>query len=136
MRKKGIVSLNVYSLLLILYVLIFFTSYWYYSSSKISYEDASLEIENINSGMNLRGDLLEMIVKNNTYLNYVNEYDSENIVFELNSSIIGVVQHGAEKKVSNNISMFGVEFCSNYTKYPVVETTFHYNGSCIAIITG
>lgn len=130
-NKKAIVSLNLFVLLIVLFLVILSFSYFYLdfieskNSKKISTEEVTI------TALSLRSFFTDIIVFTNQTSTYHNPYESSQMAVELNSSTITVTKQTSQVTTEEEFSLYGIEFCSNYTITPVRKNTFSYNGTCI-----
>jgi len=130
-RKKALVGLTTYSLILILMIVLLISSISFYDTSKEDILLKNKKQEILNSILTFRSDLINIISTNNSNLTYINSYDVESIIIYLeNTSIIGE-DLSLNEKVKINITSLGIGFCSSYNFSSNINVTFTYNGTCI-----
>jgi len=132
-QKKAIVSLNTYALLLLVYLAIFLASYSFFYDSKLDSLTELKQKECLNSALSFRSNLIDAIKYPNSTLIYVNNYESDNIEFNITNNTISVKQELDSGLAEKNISSFGISFCSNYSFTESQNIVISYNGSCVSI---
>lgn len=133
MKKKGIVSLITFSLLILIFLLIVIGSFNYYSDSKSESSIKLKEIEILTAISSIRSELISLYVDTNSSLNYSSKLIDANLLIKLNNSQISGISIFEEKYITVLISGFGIQFCSSYEFYLVENTQFNFNGSCINV---
>lgn len=131
--KNAIVSLNTFALLIMLYLAIFITSYWFYYDSKQESIIIFKEKECLNSALTFRANVIDTIKYPNSSLIYVYPYVNDNIVFNIKNNSIGVKQDLNLDTAQVNISSLGINFCSDYNFSQSDNIVINYNGSCVLI---
>ena len=132
-QKKGIVSLNTYALILLVYLAVFLVSYSFYYDSK---QDSLIGIkqkECLNSALSFRSTIIDTIKYPNSSLIYVNNYESDNIKFNITNNTISVRQELDTGIAEINVSSLGISFCSDYSFTESQNILIAYNGSCVSI---
>ena len=132
-QKKAVVSLNTYALLLLLYLAIFLVSYSFYYDSKQESLISLKEKECLNSALSFRYTILDTIKYPNSTLIYVNNYESDNIKFNLTNNTISVRQELDAGLAEINVSSLGISFCSDYSFTESQNIVITYNGTCVSI---
>jgi len=131
--KKTIVSITTFALILVLAISLFIGTIFLTDTLKEKVLIKNKNQEVLNSVQTFRSQLLDVISKNNSNLTYNNKYDLESIKINLeNKTISGIDKSLKFEIIEINISTLGMKFCTNYSFYPVGNTSFNYNGSCIS----
>lgn len=133
-KKKAVISITIFSLLIMLFCLLLAGTYSYYSDSKYLIEEINTKQEILNSISSFRVDLLKLITQNNSNMTYSNSLDPLYIDITLKNTTISGEVLLKKNNVELNMSSLGVLFCDEYTFSPSVETIFSYNDSCVQII--
>jgi len=131
--KKGVASFSSFSLILFLFLILMVSTYSFTEFSKTNFEESIKSNEVLISALSFRSSLIEMTSNINSTLEYKNNLDSNSIFFILNNSNILAKDLSFGKIISKNIPTLGINFCSSYKVFPVEETKFYFNGSCILV---
>lgn len=132
-NKKAIVTLTMFSFIVITVFFVLLFSYFSFDYIKITGEEKIVEKEVLNSLTSLRSELLPLIVYNNSNLTYMNELDSD-IIINITTNVLSAKKYTSNNLISYSISTLGIDFCSNYQVYPNINTTYVFNGSCIYVL--
>lgn len=132
-KRKAIVSLNTFTLLLILYLLIFIASYSFYHESKQDSELKLKELECLNSALSFRSEIIQILKYPNSTLIYINNYKNDNILIKITNTSITSKQELNFAVAEINISTLGINFCSQYNFTESENILISYNGSCVFI---
>lgn len=131
--KKGIVTLTMFSLIIISVLFILLFSYYFYDYVKDEGLNAKKDQEVLNSITSFRSELLTLIPYNNSNITYSNNLDSVDLqIYLAETSITGTGDTG-KKILTEEISTLGYTFCSSYVITPQINSTLVYNGSCISV---
>lgn len=131
--SKAQSSLTSFALLLLVFLVLFSSIVLYTSSEKETVLELKKNQELTLLLLDLRGELIELIsLSNLSNLTYETSYVDSSIEVSLNDSGI-FAEYSDEVKVSVQVASLSLEFCSNYSFYPVSPQTFSYNGSCILL---
>lgn len=130
-NKKGIISLNLFVLLLFLFIIILGFSYFYkgYIQSEHNYDIVYSEV--VNSGLSLRSFFVELIIFENETMTYFFEYDDPEITIFLNDSSILVSKEFENELIEKEFNLYGISFCSSSYISPLNRNNFTFNGTCI-----
>ena len=131
-KKKGVVSLTTFSLILVILFVLLTGSYGFYNKLNIDTQIISAKKENMIYALNLRAKLIELNYVPNSTLIYEEFFKYTNAQIDLSNNTISVYQFVGSQKVEVEISSLGVPFCSNYVVYPAETTVFSFDGSCIS----
>jgi hypothetical protein len=131
--KKGIVSVSMFSLIIVASLLVLTFSVYFYDLNKERSNQYNLRIELINSINTLRSELVSLIPYTNSSLLYNSTLDSDSLILELNRNYIYGQEFIDGTKSQVNISTTGFLFCESYTYYPASLGNFSYNGSCMSL---
>lgn len=130
--KRAVISIPIYSLVILLFIAVFVLCYSYYTVSKatITYENQKNEI--ITGLSSLRGELLRTVsLKGDSASIVADPYQSYPITAK-NVTLYSSVYSKA-KKADINITMLGIPFCSAYNFSSRAIIVASYTGSCIQI---
>lgn len=133
-NKKTIVSLNVFVLLILLYLGIFLSSYYLYYNYKLSSESSFKQKECFNSAVSFRSQAIQVLRYPNSTLLYKNFYNSDSLIITIKTDTITAKKAIRTQDTSINISTLGMVFCSNYNFSEINNVNMNYNGSCINLI--
>ncbi len=129
-NKKGVYSLSLFTLLLILYIAVIGFSYFFYDSSKNDFNELVYEDENINSLNSFRNNLVKVISLEGNDILFNIDFDHNSLI-KLNNTQIEILNYIENDLYSRRYSSFGVEFCNYIELVPSKGYTLNYNGSCI-----
>ena len=135
MDKRGVVSISTFSFIITILLLLLGFIFYYYTSTQEEINIIVKETELSNSINSFRSVIVNIVFENNSYLNYSNNLDSDEIIFYVNQSYITGNVYYKENLVTKTYFLYGITFCDNYTFSPVINNEFYYNGSCITLIT-
>lgn len=133
--RKGVASLTTFSLIIVLFILVFLFVYSIYNSQKSESEILKAELENVNAVLSLRNQIRDMVMHNNSNLTYNNTFEDDDIQIILQDDVMIARQDLRNKRVEENISSVGISFCSTYTIYPSAEVKFQFGGSCVSVLS-
>lgn len=132
-NKKAIVTLTMFSMIIISVLFILLFSYYFYDYVKENGINSQKEQEVLNSLTSFRAEILNLIPYNNSNMTYSNSLDPLDIqIYASGTSLIGTGDTG-KLLVSREITTLGFNFCSNYTITPHLNTTLIHNSSCISV---
>lgn len=135
LNRKAVAGLATFSLVLLLFFIMFSLSYAYYSASKTQIVEKNKELELQNTLYSLRSEILQLVLTPNSSISYTEEFgDESTVVYFENSKLLGEID-GVERIVKKNISLFGVDFCSNYNVSTSFPSIYSFNGSCVTVST-
>lgn len=132
LNKKAFVNISTFSLILILLIILMIFSFGFYSYSKQSLLDEKLKLEITNSVLTFRSDLLNILTKENSSINYKNIYDPQAIIISVEEKTIKGEVYFKNSYQTLNFTTLGFSFCSNYSFSPVIGKNFTFNGSCVS----
>lgn len=134
LNRKAIVSFNTFALLLMIYLAIFMTSYYFYNNFKDDSISNLKEKECLNSALSFRSSVIDVIKYPNSSLIYVYDYTNDNMLLSVENNTIIAREDINFKMVEVNISSLGINFCSNYNFSQSDDVQINYNGSCVSIL--
>lgn len=134
MDKKGIVSISTFSFIIFVLFGLFGLSYYFYLEFSEGLNILNVEHEVLNSMESFKTGILPIIQLNDSYLNYSNELDSQDLILYLNNSQIIGEKFFEDNLIKKNSSFYGIEFCDSYILSPNNVNEFYFNGSCISMI--
>lgn len=132
-NKKGLVSVTTFSFIVLLFISLVLTMYFFYSTSTQSFKEQIKQREILESVSKLKAELIVLSGDVNSTLNYTDEYALNQIEIELNSSNITATYSNNDFKVEETTNLYGLTFCSNATRLLISETIYYFNGSCISV---
>lgn len=133
-KKRGIISIVTFSLVLLILFSIGLFSYLFYDYAFTQLNEKKVQEELLNSAGSFRFELINTYTHKNSTLHYQNDLD-KNIEYVLTGSTISARKHTQQEYITENISTLGPSFCSTYDFYPNYGGNFSFNGTCISFIT-
>jgi len=132
-NKRGVVSLITYTFLL-LFLLISFSGFFvFYLDAKSDAENLIRSSENLNALLTFRSELINLLVYENSSLNYSDLYVSEEVEIILSNYSLSGRQVTSSEIIVINVSNLGIDFCGNLSFYPSVGANFVNSGSCVVV---
>lgn len=132
-HKKGIISLNLFVLLLLLFLILLAFGFYYSNFIQDRHQEDISRLEVIQSGISFRSFIVEVISLENQSLMYEFPYDHPEIFLQLNQTSIIVEKQTDSTRYVENFYTYGIPFCSSYEISPQYETRFVFNGTCILL---
>lgn len=134
MEKKGIVSISTFSFIILILFGLFGLTYYFYLEFNENLEILNQKHEVLNSIESFKSSILSISLISNSYLNYTNELDSQDLIIYLNNSNIVGQKYFKDNLIEENSSLYGIGFCDSYIFSPKNLNRFYFNGSCISLI--
>jgi len=132
-NKKCVVSISTYTIILLILVLVFIGTYSSYISNKKDSLTFKYEKDLFISLTKFRSEIINIVERNNSKIDYIDKYSINSVNISINGNKLCGMIIESDGYAKLNISTLGLPFCSNYSFYPKVLTTFIFNGSCILI---
>lgn len=130
-RRKAIVSLTTFALILMVLISLFTVSYFYSENSKSKVLAQYKKEELLNAELLFRSEMLNLVTKVNSTSNYKDVFVGTDVRFSVSSNSISGVGRVNNILVNYDISTLGIVFCSSYEFVPAESTLFFFDGYCI-----
>lgn len=132
-KRKAIVSLNTFVLLLFLFLLLFTLFYFNYSSKKYDSELLISQKETLIESLNFKSQLIQILSQENS--STIIKANQNKLFYDiiLESNQIKFERIEQKDIIQINQTIY-INFCANYNISYIQDNAFLFNGTCILLI--
>lgn len=132
-KRKAVVSLNTFALLLFLFLALFAFFFFNYISKSNQAEILILKEETLIQNLNFKSQIIQILSKENSSTIIPQNLNKLDYLITLENSTVIFQRDSENYFITINESLYGIKFCEKYEISYLYQNEFLFNGSCILL---